>query len=93
MKGLIIVGSARQFSYECTGKILTTAFDNHQVECEIFDLAEKPLHQLDFSGTTQAANTIKENAKVLQEKAMAADFMILGTPTYHGSYSGILKTR
>ena len=22
---------------------------------------------------------------------MAADFMILGTPTYHGSYSGILK--
>ncbi|HDF0017476.1 TPA: NAD(P)H-dependent oxidoreductase, partial [Staphylococcus aureus] len=24
-------------------------------------------------------------------KAMAADFLILGTPNYHGSYSGILK--
>ena len=23
---------------------------------------------------------------------MEADFLILGTPNYHGSYSGILKT-
>ena len=29
--------------------------------------------------------------KDLKEKAMAADFLILGTPNYHGSYSGILK--
>lgn len=92
MKGLIIVGSARVNSHtNALAKYLQQLFDNHQVECEIFDLAEKPLHQLDFSGTTQAANTIKENAKVLPEKAMVADFMILGTPTYHGSYSGILK--
>lgn len=69
MKGLIIVGSARVNSHtNALAKYLQQLFDNHQVECEIFDLAEKPLHQLDFSGTTQAANTIKENAKVLQEK-------------------------
>lgn len=45
MKGLIIVGSARVNSHtNALAKYLQQLFDNHQVECEIFDLAEKPLH-------------------------------------------------
>ncbi|MGT2378231.1 NAD(P)H-dependent oxidoreductase [Staphylococcus aureus] len=49
-------------------------------------LAEKPLNQLNFSGTTPSIDEIKQNMKDLKEKAMAADFLILGTPNYHGSY-------
>ena len=59
------------------------------MDVEIFDLAETPIHQLDF--LAQAVDEIKKNVKDLQEKAMNADFFILGTPNYHGSYSGILK--
>ncbi|MDN8705000.1 NADPH-dependent FMN reductase, partial [Staphylococcus aureus] len=56
-----------------------------------FDLAERPLNQLDFSGTTHSTEEIKANAKDFQTKVMEADFLVLGTPNYHGSYSGILK--
>lgn len=92
MKGLIIVGSARVGSHtNALAKYLTGQLDEHGVDVEIFDLAETPIHQLDFSGTTQAVDEIKKNVKDLQEKAMNADFFILGTPNYHGSYSGILK--
>ncbi|OUJ19665.1 FMN-dependent NADH-azoreductase, partial [Corynebacterium kefirresidentii] len=51
----------------------------------------RPLNQLDFSGTTHSTEEIKANTKAFQDKAMEADFLILGTPNYHGSYSGILK--
>jgi NAD(P)H-dependent FMN reductase len=33
----------------------------------------------------------RANTKEFQDKAMEADFLIFGTPNYHGSYSGILK--
>ena len=92
MKGLIIVGSARVGSHtNALAKYLIGQLDEHDVDVDIFDLAEKPIHQLDFSGTTQAAEDIKNNVKELQDKAMEADFFILGTPNYHGSFSGILK--
>ncbi len=42
------------------------------LRAEIFDLAEKPLNQLDFSGTTPSIDEIKQNMKDLKEKAMAA---------------------
>lgn len=92
MRGLIIVGSAQVGSHaNALAKYLKGQLGAHQVDVEIFDLAETPIHQLDFSGTTQAVDEIKNNVKDLQEKAMEADFLILGTPNYHGSYSGILK--
>jgi azobenzene reductase len=52
---------------------------------DIYDLAERPLNQLDFSGTTPYIDEIKTNIKDFQEKVMAADFLVLGTPNYHGS--------
>lgn len=60
MKGLIIVGSARVGSHtNALAKYLTGQLDEHGVDVEIFDLAETPIHQLDFSGTTQAVDEIK----------------------------------
>lgn len=53
MKGLIIVGSARVGSHtNALAKYLIGQLDEHDVDVDIFDLAEKPIHQLDFSGTT-----------------------------------------
>lgn len=92
MKGLIIVGSAQVGSHtNALAKYLVGQFDNHEMDVDIFDLTEKPLNQLDFSGTTPSVDEIKANTKEFKEKTMEADFLILGTPNYHGSYSGILK--
>ncbi|MDU3980464.1 MAG: NADPH-dependent FMN reductase [Staphylococcus epidermidis] len=77
MKGLIIIGSAQIGSHtNALSKYLKGQLGEHDVEVEIFDLAEKPIHQLDFAGTTQAVDEIKNNVKSLQNKAMEADFLI-----------------
>ena len=92
MRGLIIVGSAKVGSHtNALAKYLVGQFDTHDLDVDIYDLAERPLNQLDFSGTTPSIDEIKTNIKDFQEKVMAADFLVLGTPNYHGSYSGILK--
>ena len=92
MKGLAIIGSAQLGSHtHALSQYLQGQFEEHGVELEIFELAKNPIHQLDFAGTTQATEEIKNNVDLLQSKAMEADFFILGTPNYHGSFSGILK--
>lgn len=49
MKGLIIIGSAQVGSHtNALSKYLKGQLGEHDVEVEIFDLAEKPIHQLDF---------------------------------------------
>ena len=73
MKGLIVVGSAQVGSHtNALAKYLTGQFDNHDVDVDIFDLAERPLNQLDFSGTTHSTEEIKANTKEFQDKAMEA---------------------
>lgn len=92
MKGLIIIGSAKTGSHtNALATYLDKHFKEHEVEVNIFDLAEKPLNQLDFVGNTPSIEDIKNNMQTLRDEAMAADFIILGTPNYHGSFSGILK--
>lgn len=69
MKGLIIVGSSRVGSHtNALAKYLIGQLDEHDVDVDIFDLAEKPIHQLDFSGTTQAAEDIKKMLKSFRIK-------------------------
>ena len=92
MKGLIIVGSAKLGSHTTAlSQYLKGNFEEHDFETEIFDLAEKPIHQLDVSGASTPTETYKNNLAELQSKAREADFFVLGSPNYHGSYSGILK--
>lgn len=92
MKGLIIVGSAKVGSHTTAlAHFLKGHFDAHEFEAEIFDLAERPIHQLDVSGASHPSETYKENIQALQTKAREADFFVIGTPNYHGSYSGIIK--
>lgn len=92
MKGLIIVGSAKSGSHtNALAHYLKGHFGEHDIEVDIFDLAETPIHQLDVSGASQPSEAYLNNVKSLQSKAREADFFVLGTPNYHGSFSGILK--
>lgn len=92
MKGLIIIGSAKMGSHtNALAHYLKKHFEDQYFEVEIFDLAEHPIHQLDVSGVSSPSEVYKNNLTLLQTKARNADFFILGTPNYHGSYSGILK--
>ncbi|UXV34762.1 NAD(P)H-dependent oxidoreductase [Staphylococcus sp. IVB6181] len=92
MKGVIIVGSARVESHtKALARFLKGQFNEKEVEVEIFDLADRPIHTLDVSGTSNPPSDYQENVKDLQTLAREADFIILGTPNYHGSYSGVLK--
>ena len=92
MKGLIIIGSAKMGSHtNALAHYLKGHFEDQYFDVEIFDLAEHPIHQLDVSGVSSPSEVYKNNLTLLQTKARNADFFILGTPNYHGSYSGILK--
>ncbi|MDK8645638.1 NADPH-dependent FMN reductase [Staphylococcus condimenti] len=92
MKGLIIVGSARVDSHtKALAQYLKGQLEEKDVETNIFDLADQPIHTLDISGASNPPDEYKKNVEELQSKAREADFIILGTPNYHGSYSGILK--
>lgn len=74
MKGLIIVGSARVGSHtNALAKYLIGQLDEHDVDVDIFDLAEKPIHQLTFLVQHKLLKILK-NVKELQDKAMEADF-------------------
>lgn len=92
MKGLIIVGSAKVGSHTTAlSQYLKGHFEEHDFDVEIFDLAEQPIHQLDVSGASNPSESYKNNLQTLKTKAREADFFVLGSPNYHGSYSGILK--
>lgn len=75
MKGLIVVGSAQVGSHtNALAKYLTGQFDNHDVDVDIFDLAERPLNQLDFSGTTHSTEEIKANTKRVPRQSDGSGF-------------------
>ncbi len=66
-------------------RYLTEHFKTHDIEAEIFDLAEKPLNQLDFSGTTPSIDEIKQKYERFKRESNGGGLLILGTPNYHGS--------
>ena len=64
MKGLIIIGSAAKGSHtNALAQYLQGQFSEQDIDAEIFDLAEKPLHSLDFSGAAEAPQSYKDNIK------------------------------
>ncbi|AVP35771.1 NAD(P)H-dependent oxidoreductase [Staphylococcus felis] len=92
MKGLIIIGSAKRGSHtHALAQYLKGQIEEKNQEVNVFDLAERPLHTLDFTGQNPTIDAFNQNAEELKKLADEADFIILGTPNYHGSYSGILK--
>jgi NAD(P)H-dependent FMN reductase len=60
--------------------------NQHGVETELIDLAGLPL-----SDAREDESTYPPEVTRLREKLRAAHGIILGTPEYHGGYSGVLK--
>ncbi|PWV90637.1 azobenzene reductase [Paenibacillus cellulosilyticus] len=88
MQIVIIAGSNRQGATstkvaDYAGKRL--AQQGHQVR--LFDLHAQPLPL--YSPDLNAGAS--EPAAALQQAMLAADAVILATPEYHGSFSGVLK--
>ncbi|RIL51889.1 MULTISPECIES: NADPH-dependent FMN reductase [Mammaliicoccus] len=92
MKVLLIVGSAKQYSHtHALAQFVRGNLEDQGAEVTLFDLYDKPIPFLDVSGQHLNDERIKVNVNGLREKAEEADAIIIGTPNYHGSYSGILK--
>lgn len=84
-----ICGSLRRGSY--TRKILEIALEGaarNGADTELVDLRD---YQLVFYGQTESETDYPPDVFRLRETVKAAHGLILGTPEYHGSLSGVLK--
>ena len=83
-----VCGSLRDESYTRTAlKYALEAADRAGAETELLDLREYDLPV--FDPDTDAAD--RGDAPRLLERVRRADGVILGSPVYHGSYSGALR--
>jgi NAD(P)H-dependent FMN reductase len=81
-----ICGSLRDESRtRIATNVALTAADNAGATTEFIDLRSYDLPSLN------AVNTEIPDAEILQKTISEADSVLLGTPNYHGSYSGTLK--
>ncbi len=90
MKLLCFAGSLRNDS--CNKKFVREALRIAQgmgAECEYLDLKDYPMPHYD--GDIEANTGIPEITTKLGNKIKAADALIISTPEYNGSISGILK--
>ncbi|MBD3921179.1 NAD(P)H-dependent oxidoreductase [Paenibacillus sp. PR3] len=88
MQIVIIAGSNRQGATSTKAAAYAgqrLAQQGHQVR--LFDLHQQPLPLY----SPDANSTAVEPAAALQQAMLAADAVILSTPEYHGSFSGVLK--
>ena len=92
MRTLLIGGSPAHGSH--TTALLQAVSDAliaQGQEVELWDLAE---NRLAFSQPSWHANPLKADSEAVCEfygSVLKADAVVLGTPLYHGSYSGVLK--
>jgi azobenzene reductase len=93
MKLLLLCGSIAQKSHtRALLNYLEEMLQENQVETIFWDLGEKPvptaIPEYHHDPLQNPDPTVQEFVKAVA----SADALILGTPLYHGSYAGILKT-
>ncbi|MSR85715.1 NAD(P)H-dependent oxidoreductase [Candidatus Uhrbacteria bacterium] len=92
MKILIICGSIAKKSHtRALLKYCEALLIDRDVEVEFWDLLTRPLSFVIPEFHKDPTQTPNENVKALNGAVVAADGIILGSPLYHGSYSGVLK--
>lgn len=88
MNIMILNGSNRNTATSTRlGQYAAERIANHGHEVQIFDLHERPLPWY----TPDAVGEEDANVAELKKSMLAADAIILTTPEYHGSISGVLK--
>lgn len=89
---LLINGSRRRLSYTRTLlEQLATLLQERGAACTMVDPGIQPLGIYDPDYHHRPDENPEEHARMLSSAARAADGLVLATPVYHNSYSGILK--
>ena len=89
---LILVGSPRQPSYtRSLARRIERTLAAHGARVSRLDLFETPLPPLDLVLRDKRTEHPDPAAAGLYRAAEAADGYVLASPTYHNSYSGVLK--
>ena len=86
MKILAISGSVRKDSLNTQLLRAAGEFVDEGTSIELFDLADIPFYNGDLDGDTKPASV-----QALLDAITAADGMLLATPEYNYSVSGVLK--
>ncbi len=86
MKIIGISGSLRQRSFNTALLRAASELLPHEVELEVVDLSPFPLYnsELDTDGPPEAVRAV-------EQKIAAADGVLIASPEYNHSYSGVLK--
>ena len=85
-----ICGSLRQGSTTHAAlQIALSAAAEAGAEVELLDLSE---YELVFQGSVANESEYPPGVLKLREKVQRADGILLGSPEYHGSFSGVLKS-
>ncbi len=92
MKVLLLAGSAGKPSHTLGGlKKVAEELNKLSVETEIWDLKKENLPMADADYHKNPEDHPDEKVKRLVASANEADAIILGSPNYHNSFSGLLK--
>lgn len=91
MKIVIVLGSIRlgRQSHKVAEELQKRLAARPEVEVELIDLLHYPLPLMEERVGRHP--NLPENAKLISEKLKWAEGVVLVSPEYHGSYSGVLK--
>lgn len=88
-KIVAIAGSLRKVSYTRFAlNIALKAAEELGADVELIDLRE---YDLPFCEQFEGEEDLPQDVFKFKEKVRNADGIILGTPEYHGGYSGVIK--
>lgn len=89
---VVLAGSPRGRSYtRSLARHISGVLQRDGARVGLIDLHETPLPPLDLELRGRAGNHPDAGVAMLQRLAAAADAYVLASPTYHNSYTGVLK--
>ncbi|NEP00404.1 MAG: NAD(P)H-dependent oxidoreductase [Symploca sp. SIO2E9] len=92
LKVLILSGSIRRPSYTFSvADAIKYSLQEQGCSCLHWNLTKQPLPIADPAYHSRPHDNPNDNAKKLAREADSSDIIILATPIYHNSYSGVLK--
>jgi NAD(P)H-dependent FMN reductase len=92
MNVLLLNGSPAVVSHTATTlEFIASLFREHKCFSEVVDLKTFGLPINDPVHHSDAMQSPKDKVREFAQKVKDSDIIVLGTPLYHGSYSGLLK--
>ena len=90
MNVAIVSGSIREGRQSYKAAVfLKKKLEGKEVTVDLIDLNDTPLPM--FGADSEQAANLQDNVKLIGKRLNKADALILVSPEYHGSFSGVLK--